>query len=147
MSLEKRLRLLCDGPTIDWITTIANNLMSAWMSTHLTKSRLLHMISTHWNYLGWNEDRKRRAAWNLGQPCSYFQHLICLFSEINAAHKVLLPTDILSHCSEPASFYLLQNLLSLLMRLIKPVQSLFNEAPAARSTEKATAGKTDQSRP
>lgn len=84
---------------------------------------------------------------NLGQPSSYFQHLICLFSEINAAHEALLRTDVSSHCSVPAVFYLLQNLLSLLMRLIKLVQSLFNEAPAARSMERTTAGKTDQSRP
>lgn len=83
----------------------------------------------------------------MGQLCSYFQHLICLFSEINAAHKALLRTDVPSHCSVPVVFYLLQNLLSLLMRLIKLAQSLLNEAPAARSTERATAGKTDQSRP
>lgn len=134
MSLKKRLSLFCDMTIIDWISTITTNLRSAWMRTHLAKSR--HVISTHWNHLGWNKDRKWRAAWNLGQLCSYFQHLICLFSEINAAHEVLLPADVSSHCSELAVFYLLQNLLSRLMRLIKPVQSLFNETPAARNTEK-----------
>lgn len=114
-----------------------------WMSWHVTKSQLQHAISIHGYHLGWNEDRKR----NLGQLCSYFRHLICLFSELNAAHKALLRTDVSSHCSEPAVFYLLRNLLSLLMRLIKLAQSLFNEAPAARSTGRTTAVKTDQSRP
>lgn len=114
-----------------------------WMSWHVTKSQLQHAISIHGYHLGWNEDRKR----NLGQLCSYFRHLICLFSELNAAHKALLRTDVSSHCSELAVFYLLRNLLSLLMRLIKLAQSLFNEAPAARSTGRTTAVKTDQSRP
>lgn len=134
MSLKKRLRLFCEVWIMDRISTITTNLTSAWMRTHSAKSR--HVISMHETHLGWNEDKKWRAAWNLGQPCSYFQHLICLFSEINAAHEVLLPADVSSCCSEPAVFYLLQNLLSRLMRLIKPVQSLFNEAPAAWSTEK-----------
>lgn len=104
------------------------------------------MISMHGNHLVWNEDRKK--------SCMEFGSTVFIFSafnlfvlwNINATHKVLLPTHVSSHCSELADFYLLQNLLSLLMRLIKPVQSLFNEAPAAQSTERATAGKTDQSR-
>lgn len=94
--------------------------------------------------------QKAKSCVEFGSIVFIFWHLICLFSEINAAHKVLLlllHTEVSSHCSKPAVFYLLQNLLSLLMRLIKLVQSLFNEALAALSTERTTAGKTDRSHP
>lgn len=73
-----------------------------------------------------------------------FQTLICLSSEKMFASKekmLLLHSAVSTQCSKLCTLPSLQKLLSLLMRLIKPVQSLFNEAPVAWSTERTIAGK------
>lgn len=123
-------------PIIEWIKNNNNQFNVRVNENAFNKES----IATHGNHLGWNEDRKSRAE------CGSTVFMFSAFNLFVLGNK-RCPKGVITHCSEPAVFHLLQNLLSLLMRLIKPVQSLFNEAPAARSKERATAAKTGQSRP
>lgn len=98
----------------------------------------------HKSQLGWNDGGG--GMWYLGQHCSYFQPSICLSSEKKKKsacryNVALFHSAASAHCSKLCALPSLQKLLSLLMRLIKPVQSLFNEAPVAWSMEKTIAGK------